>query len=104
MLMIHIWNWLLNLMGVHFGENKFSTHMYNFWSGFGGDITEFALIGTIFAIYRNHLNYLKKINPLTAVRKGDEELKKQLNKIGSTVSNISSHEAAEDERDKEKKD
>jgi hypothetical protein len=52
--MIHIWNWILNFTGIHYGENKFSTHMYNFWSGFGGDITEFALIGTLITIYRHH--------------------------------------------------
>jgi hypothetical protein len=60
--MAHVWEWLLNFMGIHFGENSFSTHMYNFWSGFGGDITEFAIIGTIFALYRNHVKNTRILN------------------------------------------
>jgi len=58
----HIWHWLLDFMGVNFGQNPFSTHMYNFWSGFGGDITEFAIIGTIIAIYRNHIKNTRVLN------------------------------------------
>ncbi|HEX4775057.1 MAG TPA: hypothetical protein VH234_06090 [Candidatus Saccharimonadales bacterium] len=53
--MAHIWHWLMDFMGVNFGQDAFSTHMYNFWSGIGGDITEFAIIGTLVAIYRNHV-------------------------------------------------
>jgi hypothetical protein len=49
-------------MGINFGQNAFSTHMYNFWSGFGGDITEFALVGTIIAIYRNHVKHTRVLN------------------------------------------
>jgi len=60
--MVHIWHWLENFMGLNFGQNTFSTHMYNFWSGFGGDITEFALVGTLIAIYRNHAKNLRSIN------------------------------------------
>jgi hypothetical protein len=60
--MAHIWHWLLNFMGINFGQNPFSTHMYNFWSGFGGDITEFALIGTLVAIYRNHVKSTTVLN------------------------------------------
>lgn len=58
----HLWNWFLNVIGVNFGQNSFSTHMYNFWSGFGGDITEFALIGTLITIYRHHVNSSRLFN------------------------------------------
>jgi len=60
--MAHIWHWLADFMGLNFGQDPFSTHMYNFWSGFGGDITEFALIGTIFALYRNHVKNTRILN------------------------------------------
>jgi hypothetical protein len=49
-------------MGINFGQNSFSTHMYNFWSGFGGDITEFALIGTLITIYHNHVKRSRLAN------------------------------------------
>jgi hypothetical protein len=55
--MIHIWHWILNFTGVNYGQNSFATHMYNFWSGFGGDITEFAIVGTLITIYRHHLKH-----------------------------------------------
>jgi hypothetical protein len=64
--MAHIWNWIMNFTGINFGQNPFATHMYNFWSGFGGDITEFALIGTIITIYRHHV---KRVNIKDIVRK-----------------------------------
>jgi len=67
--MHHIWHWLSDFMGLNFGQDAFSTHMYNFWSGFGGDITEFALIGTLIALYRHHSKYIRAINPLNLVRK-----------------------------------
>jgi hypothetical protein len=58
--MEHILQWVLNFTGIDYGQNKFATHMYNFWSGFGGDIAEFALIGTLLTIYRDHINRVKR--------------------------------------------
>jgi hypothetical protein len=55
--MEHIWQWILNFTGVNYGQNHFATQMYNFWSGFGGDITEFAIVGTLITIYRHHLKH-----------------------------------------------
>ncbi len=55
--MAHIWTWILNFTGINYGQNSFATHMYNFWSGIGGDITEFAIIGTLITIYRHHLKH-----------------------------------------------
>jgi hypothetical protein len=69
--MAHIWYWLENFMGVHFGQNSFSTHMYNFWSGFGSDITEFAIVGTILTVYRQHLK--DRVNILNLVKKEEEK-------------------------------
>lgn len=60
--MIHIWNWLLNVTGVNYGQNNFATHMYNFWSGLGADITEFALLGTLVAVYRHHVKSSRLLN------------------------------------------
>lgn len=60
--MIHIWNWILNFTGINYGQNGFATHMYNFWSGLGSDITEFALIGALISIYRHHVKNSRMLN------------------------------------------
>jgi hypothetical protein len=65
---IHIIHWLLDFIGVHNGENQFSTRMYNFWSGFGGNISVLALLGTILGVYRHNLQRLEKIHPMTIVK------------------------------------
>jgi hypothetical protein len=56
--------WLTNFIGVNNGYNDFSTHMYNFWSGFGGNISILALIAAVLGIYRHNLKRLEKLNPL----------------------------------------
>ena len=61
---IHLTHWFLNFIGVHNGENKFSTEMYNFWSGFGSNISALALIGMVFGVYRHSLKRLDAVNPL----------------------------------------
>lgn len=66
---IHIIHWILDFIGVHNGEDKFSTEMYNFWSGFGGNISVLALIGTVFGVYRHSSKRLDTVNPLNIVRK-----------------------------------
>jgi hypothetical protein len=72
-------HWFINFIGVNNGENAFSTHMYNFWSGFGGNISILALIGTVFGVYRHNvkhleaLKHLETINPLHYVRKKDTD-------------------------------
>ena len=77
--MIHFWHWIIDFLGINFGQNSFSTHMYNFWSGFGGDITEFALIGTLITIYRHHVNSSRLLNThlieMLQVHKGEKENK-----------------------------
>jgi hypothetical protein len=61
---MEIWQWLMDFMGVNNGYNKFSTHMYNFWSGFGGNISILALIGALVGVYRHHLKRISKLNAL----------------------------------------
>jgi hypothetical protein len=57
-------HWFLDFIGVNAGENPFSTHMYNFWSGFGGNISVLALGGAVFGIYRHNVKRLAMLNPL----------------------------------------
>jgi hypothetical protein len=73
---IHLLHWFLDFIGVHNGEDVFSTRMYNFWSGFGGNISVLALIGTVFGVYRHNLkrfNALNALNPLNYTHKKDKE-------------------------------
>ena len=64
----HFWHWLMNFLGVNNGENPTATHMYNFWSGFGGNVSVLALAGTVVAVYRHHSKTLNILNPLNIVR------------------------------------
>lgn len=74
---IHLIHWFVNFIGVNNGENAFSTHMYNFWSGFGGSISILALSGTVFGVYRHNLaridRHLEAMNPLRFVHKKDKD-------------------------------
>jgi len=65
---IHLIHWFLDFIGVHNGEDQFSTRMYNFWSGFGGNISVLALIGTMIGVYRHHLKQLERLNPLNIIK------------------------------------
>jgi hypothetical protein len=70
---IQLIHWFVNFIGVNNGENAFSTHMYNFWSGFGGNISVLALIASILGVYRHNLKRIEKLNPLNYVHKKDKE-------------------------------
>jgi hypothetical protein len=76
---MHVLHWFIDFIGVNNGQNEFSTHMYNFWSGFGGNISLLALTGTVFGVYRHglkrfeKLTHLDAINPLNLVRKKDKD-------------------------------
>jgi hypothetical protein len=48
----HIWHWLLNFTGTNIPTN--GSKWYNFWSGFGSDIAEFAIIGSVIGLYHHH--------------------------------------------------
>ena len=59
-------------MGVNNTYNSFSTHMYNFWSGFGGGIIQFSLLGALVAIYHRSAARAKALEaaikkPLTII-------------------------------------
>jgi hypothetical protein len=47
-------------MGINNTYNSFSTHMYNFWSGFGGNISILALLTTVLGVYRNNVKRIEK--------------------------------------------
>jgi hypothetical protein len=70
---LHPRHWFIDFIGVNNGENAFSTHMYNFWSGFGGNISVLALIGTVFGVYRHNLKRLNTLNPLNLVHKKNKD-------------------------------
>ena len=55
----HIVHWILDFTGVNNGDNSFSTHMYNFWSEFGGNVSILALAGILVGVYRHYRRYLK---------------------------------------------
>jgi hypothetical protein len=69
---IHFLHWFLDFIGVNNTYDSFSTHMYNFWSGFGGNISVLALIGTVFGVYRHNTKRLEILNPLQYVHKKDK--------------------------------
>jgi hypothetical protein len=48
--------WLLHWLTVHTGSSNTpgAPANYNFWSGFGSDLGELALIGGLVAIYKRH--------------------------------------------------
>ena len=54
-----VWKWIIDFLGVNNTYNDFSTHMYNFWSGFGGGIIQFSLIGLLLALYHRAGTRLK---------------------------------------------
>jgi hypothetical protein len=47
-----IWNWLLTVTGVNIPST--GSGWYNFWSGFGSDFGELAILGSIVALYKHH--------------------------------------------------
>ena len=51
-----VWRWLLDFSGT---RPSGSGYWYNFWSGFGSDIGEVAIIGGLVQIYRQHNCHVK---------------------------------------------
>lgn len=74
--MAHIWQWILDFIGVNNTYNSFSTHMYNFWSGFGGGLIQFSLLGVIVAIYRHYINRLKTLD--TMIRRPLDKIEERI--------------------------
>ncbi len=46
-----IWNWFLTVTG----SNDSSSTYYGFWSGFGSDLGEFAIVGGLVSLYRQRV-------------------------------------------------
>lgn len=46
--------WLLHWLSVHTGTSNEASPYYAFWSGFGSDISELAIVGAVFGGYRKH--------------------------------------------------
>lgn len=66
-------HWFLDFLGVNNTYNAFSTHMYNFWSGFGANISLLAVSGAVVGVYRHNLKRLNSINPINLVHKKEEQ-------------------------------
>jgi hypothetical protein len=50
-----MWWWILHVMGV----DDLSGPWYGFWSGFGADLGEIAIVGGLVSIYRRHNCHVK---------------------------------------------
>lgn len=50
MFFVHIWWWFQHVTGVDYSSGP----AYGFWSGFGSDIGELAILGGIVQLYRQH--------------------------------------------------
>lgn len=61
-------NWFLDFIGVNNTYNSFSTHMYNFWSGFGGNISVLALLGTVLGVYRHNAKRLSALRHAESIK------------------------------------
>lgn len=46
--------WLLHWLSVHTGTSNEASTYYAFWSGFGSDISELAIVGAVLGGYRKH--------------------------------------------------
>jgi hypothetical protein len=47
-----IWHWILNVTGTVIPMT--GSKWYNFWSGFGSDLGEIAIIGSLIGLYKHH--------------------------------------------------
>lgn len=48
------WHWLIVHLSQQTGTSNSSSRAYDFWSGFGSDIQEFAILGLVFGAFRKH--------------------------------------------------
>jgi hypothetical protein len=53
-------HWILDFLGINNTYNSFSTHMYNFWSGFGSNIGILAIVTTVIGVYRHNSKQIEK--------------------------------------------
>lgn len=62
--MTDILHWIIDFLGINNTYNDFSTHMYNFWSGFGAGLIQFSLLGAIVVIYRHYVKRIKQVESI----------------------------------------
>lgn len=70
----------MDFLGINNTYNDFSTHMYNFWSGFGGNVSILALAGVLVGLYRHYHKYLRSIHPVNIAKKPLEIIHKNNDK------------------------
>lgn len=51
--------WLLHWLSVHTGTANEASPYYAFFSGFGSDLSEFAILGAILGAYHKHNCHVK---------------------------------------------
>jgi hypothetical protein len=51
---MHWWLPFQHWLAIHTGTDNEPGPYYGFWSGFGSDIGEVALVGAVFAVYKRH--------------------------------------------------
>ena len=54
---LQVWHWLLNFTGTNIPEG--GSKWYNFWSGFGSDLGELVIIGSLVGLYKHHNCHVK---------------------------------------------
>lgn len=57
MIILTVWHWFQNTTGTHITPQQLmngGSKEYNFWSGFGSDITELALVVGLLGLYHRH--------------------------------------------------
>jgi hypothetical protein len=52
-------HWLMVHLSQESGSSNSASRAYNFWSGFGGDIAELALLGGVIQIFRHRNCHVK---------------------------------------------
>jgi hypothetical protein len=49
-----VWHWIIAHFLQETGTSSSASRAYNFWSGFGSDIGELAIVGGLVSVYRQH--------------------------------------------------
>ena len=52
--MLHLWHWLWTWFAIHTGTYNESGPYYGFFSGFGSDISEIAILGGLILAFKHH--------------------------------------------------
>lgn len=55
-MLMHFWHWL----AIHTGSENEPGIYYGFWSGFGSDIGEVAILGGVLGVFKHHNCHVKR--------------------------------------------